>query len=57
MLIELAVETLSPISSEMRVLLKDTKEIDKILKIGEEKARNIAQPILKDVKSLLGFIN
>ncbi len=57
MLVELAIETLSPISSEMRVLLKDTKEIDKILKIGEEKARNIAQPILKDVKSLLGFIN
>ena len=29
-LVELAVECLSPISSEMRLLLKDTKEIDKI---------------------------
>ena len=57
LLIELAVETLSPISSEMRVLLKDTKEIDKILKIGEEKAKNIAQPVLKKVKDLVGFIN
>ena len=56
-LIELAVETLSPISSEMRILLKDTKEIDKILKIGQEKAKNIAEPILKDVKNLVGFIN
>ena len=56
-LIELAVETLSPISSEMRILLKDTIEIDKILKIGQEKAKNIAEPILKDVKNLVGFIN
>ncbi|MDA9807186.1 tryptophan--tRNA ligase [Alphaproteobacteria bacterium] len=57
LLIELAVETLSPISSEMRVLLKDTKEIDKILKIGEGKAKNIAEPVLKKVKNLVGFIN
>ena len=57
LLIELAVETLSPISAEMRVLLKDTKEIDKILKIGEEKAKNIAEPVLKKVKNLVGFIN
>jgi tryptophanyl-tRNA synthetase len=57
LLIELAVETLSPISSEMRVLLKDTKEIDKILKIGEEKAQNIAEPVLKKIKNLVGFIN
>ena len=57
LLIELAVETLSPISSEMRVLLKDTKEIDKILKIGEEKAKNIAEPVLKKVKNIVGFIN
>jgi tryptophanyl-tRNA synthetase len=56
-LIELAVETLSPISSEMRVLLKDTKEIDKILKIGEEKAKNIAEPVLKKINNLVGFIN
>ena len=55
-LIELAVETLSPISSEMRILLKDTIEIDKILKIGQE-SKNIAEPILKDVKNLVGFIN
>ena len=57
MLIDLAVEILNPISSEMRYLLKDTKEIDKILKAGELKARQIAQPILKDVKSLVGFIH
>ena len=56
-LIELAVENLNPISSEMRYLLKDTKAIDKILKTGEIKAREIAEPVLKDVKSLVGLIN
>jgi tryptophanyl-tRNA synthetase len=56
-LIELAVENLNPISSEMRYLLKDTKAIDKILKNGEIKARQIAEPVLRDVKSLIGFIN
>ena len=55
-LIELAVENLNPISSEMRYLLKDTKAIDKILKTGEIKARQIAEPVLQDVKSLVGLI-
>ncbi len=56
-LIELAVETLNPISCEMRNLLKNTNEIDKILKDGELKAREIAEPVLKDVKKLVGFVN
>ena len=56
-LIDLAVETLNPISCEMRNLLKDTKEIEKILKNGELKAREIAEPVLKDVKNLVGFVN
>jgi hypothetical protein len=38
-------------------LLKDTKAIDKILKTGEIKARQIAEPVLQDVKSLVGLIN
>ena len=56
-LVDLAVETLNPISCEMRNLLKDTNEIDKILKNGELKARAIAEPVLKDVKNLVGFVN
>ena len=55
-LIEIAVETLNPISFEMRKLLRDTNEIDKILRNGADKAREIAEPILKDVKYLAGFI-
>ena len=57
MLIQLAVENLNPISSEMRYLLKDTQAIDNILNIGGIKARQIAEPVLKDVKSLVGLIN
>ena len=56
-LIDLAIETLSPISREMRSLLKYRNEIDKILKNGEQKAREIAEPVLKDVKNLVGFVN
>ena len=56
-LIDLAVETLNPISLEMRNLLKDTNQIDKILKNGAQKAREIAEPILKDIKNLVGFVN
>ena len=41
----------------MRYLLKDTKSIDKILKNGEIKARQIAEPVLKDVKNLVGLVN
>ena len=56
-LIDLAVETLNPISLEMRNLLKDTNQIDKILKNGAQKAREIAEPVLKDIKNLVGFVN
>ena len=55
-LIDLAIETLNPISSEMRKLLNDSKEIDKILKNGAIKARKIAEPVLKEVKKLVGFV-
>ena len=56
-LIDLAVETLNPISLEMRNLLKDTNQIDKILKNGAQKAREVAEPVLKDIKNLVGFVN
>ena len=55
-LIDLTIDKILPISIEMKHLLKDTKEIDKILKVGSEKARDIAEPVLKDVKNLVGFI-
>ena len=56
-LIELTIDKIDPISKEMRYLLKDTKEIDKVLKVGAEKAREIAEPVLKDVRNLVGFVS
>ena len=56
-LIELTIDKIDPISKEMRYLLKDTKEIDKVLKEGADKAREIAEPVLKDVKNLVGFVS
>ena len=55
-LIDLAIETLNPISFEMRKLLNDRKEIDEILRIGADNARKIAEPVLKQVKELVGFV-
>ena len=55
-LIDLAIETLNPISFEMRKLLNDPKEIDKILRNGSYNAREIAEPVIKQVKELVGFV-
>ena len=55
-LIDLAIETLNPISSEMRKLLDNTAEIEKILRDGADNARKIAKPVLKHVKELIGFV-
>jgi len=55
-LVDLAVEKLTPIAAEMRRLLADPAEIDRILKRGAEAASELAAPVLKDVKQLIGLI-
>jgi len=52
---DLAVAKLEPITREMRRLMSDTAEIDKILKAGAEKAQAIAEPIVEEVKKIVGF--
>ena len=54
-LAELSVAKLTPIAAEMRRLLADTAEIDRILADGAQKANALAEPILRDVKKLVGF--
>ena len=56
-LAELAVDVISPISSEMRRLLDDTAEIDRLLGEGAERAQQITAPILAEVKDVMGFIS
>ena len=55
-LAELAVETIGPITGEMRRLQAEPTEIDAILADGADRARAIAEPILADVKEIIGFI-
>ena len=54
-LAELMVTKVAPIGAEMRRLMSDPAEIDRILAQGAEKARAIADPIVHDTKRLVGF--
>ncbi|HEX4636784.1 MAG TPA: tryptophan--tRNA ligase [Rhizomicrobium sp.] len=56
-LADLTVARLSPIAAEMRRLLADPAEIDRILKDGAARARAIATPIMDEVKKRVGFIS
>ncbi len=55
-LTEVAVDKLAPITTEMRRLMADKAEIDRVLARGAERANAIAAPILGEVKSAVGFI-
>ena len=55
-LADLTVAKLGPITAEMRRLLADPAEIDRVLKAGAHKARAIATPIMDEVKKTVGFI-
>jgi tryptophanyl-tRNA synthetase len=55
-LAELAVSKISPITTEMRRLLGDPAEIDRILKAGAQKARAICAPIVAEVKRMTGLV-
>jgi tryptophanyl-tRNA synthetase len=55
-LADLTVAKLEPIAGEMRRLLADPAEIDRILKSGADKARAIATPVMDAVKKQVGFI-
>ena len=55
-LAELAIEKLSPITGEMARLMDDPAEIDRILTDGAERANALAQPVLAQVKKIVGFI-
>ena len=54
-LAELAVAKLAPITAQMNRLMGDTAEIERILKDGAEKANAIAEPIVQEVKKIVGF--
>jgi tryptophanyl-tRNA synthetase len=55
-LAELATTRLTPIGGEMRRLMADPIEIDRILDDGARRAHAIADPILAMTKDIVGFI-
>ena len=55
-LAELAVEKLSPISDEMKRLMAEEAELDKLMTRGAERAREIADPILEKTYDIVGLV-
>ncbi|MEG3617030.1 tryptophan--tRNA ligase [Magnetovibrio sp. PR-2] len=55
-LADLAVEKLSPIQNEMRRLMDDPSYVDGVLRNGAERARAISEPILDEIKDIVGFL-
>lgn len=54
-LTDLAVEKLSPITSKMRDLMADKAEIDKILAQGAERANDLTQRHISEVRKMIGL--
>jgi tryptophanyl-tRNA synthetase len=55
-LADLAVAKLTPIADEVRRLLADRAEIDRILKRGAERASAIAGPVMSELRRIVGFV-
>jgi tryptophanyl-tRNA synthetase len=55
-LADLAVAKIAPVAEEMRRLLGDTAELDRILKESATRARAVAAPIMEEVKRVVGFV-
>ena len=54
-LADLAVAKLGTVSDAMRRLMADPAEIDRVLRAGAEKAREVAAPTIAEVKDIVGF--
>ncbi len=55
-LADLAVARLAPISDEMKRLMEDPGELDRILATGADKAEAIARPILEQTYDIVGLV-
>ncbi|HCL67332.1 MAG TPA: tryptophan--tRNA ligase [Rhizobium sp.] len=55
-LVELAVDVLSPVNTEMRRLMADPGYIDSVLRDGGVRARERAEKTMKEVRDIIGFV-
>jgi len=54
---DLASSKLAPISSEINKLMNDKNFLDSIINSGKEKAISVAEPVLKKVYEIIGFLS
>ncbi len=54
-LTDLAVATLAPITSKMRILMEDVENIDRYLQNGTERAHEIADKNLTEIRQIVGL--
>lgn len=53
---ELIVAQIAPIAGEMRRLLNDPAELDRLLHKGAEQARAVTAPVMAEVRRVVGFV-
>ncbi len=53
----LAVDALSPITAEMRRLVDDSGYVDSVLRDGAARAEALSQPILREIKEIVGLLS
>ncbi|MEM7356142.1 MAG: tryptophan--tRNA ligase [Acidobacteriota bacterium] len=53
---EAVVEAISPIRSRYEELMDDPAELDRLMAIGAERARSVAEPKVAEMKEKMGFI-
>ena len=46
---------MAPVTAEMRRLLNDPAEIDRVLADGAQRAAEVADPVIEEVKKIVGF--
>ncbi|MDV6331506.1 tryptophan--tRNA ligase [Asticcacaulis sp. 201] len=54
-LADVVVGRMAPISDKLRRLLADPAEIDRVLTLGAARANDVAAPVVKDVKKIVGL--
>lgn len=54
-LADVVVGKMAPISDTLRRLLNDTGEIDRVLRLGAERARAVSAPVVEETKRIVGL--
>ena len=53
---EVAIETLRPIRERYHHLIADTGQLDRLMAVGADRARAVAEPKIELIKERVGFV-